>query len=79
MDGSVGNGVSSPPLPGTSCRMRYVRSLKQEPGTELSNTSQSKQIRFWRLRVGYSKWMRTISGVVPTRIGGPQVPAPLEV
>jgi hypothetical protein len=27
----------------------------------------------------YSKVMRTISGVVPTRMGGPQVPAPLEV
>jgi hypothetical protein len=27
----------------------------------------------------YSKWIRTISGAVQTRRGGPQVPAPLEV
>jgi len=27
----------------------------------------------------YSKRIRTISGVVPTRMGGPQVPAPEEV
>jgi hypothetical protein len=27
----------------------------------------------------YSNWIRTISGVVHTRRGGPQVPAPLEV
>jgi hypothetical protein len=29
--------------------------------------------------LSYSKWIRTISGAVQTRRGGPQVPAPLEV
>jgi hypothetical protein len=36
----------------------------------------SKAPRFLRV---YSKRIRTISGWLPTRIGGPQVPAPLEV
>jgi hypothetical protein len=28
---------------------------------------------------GYVNWISTISGLVPMRSGGPQVPAPLEV
>jgi hypothetical protein len=47
--------------------------LKKEP---------TRKNGVWGTRIeqrGYSKWIRTISGAVQTRRGGPQVPAPLEV
>jgi hypothetical protein len=47
---------------------RALRSEKQMPPSR------------GRFPVGaHSKLIRTISGLVPTRIGGPQVPAPQEV
>jgi hypothetical protein len=33
--------------------------------------------REWK--AAYSNWSKTISEQVPTRIGGPQVPTPLDV
>jgi hypothetical protein len=57
-------GVVYPALTG------WASFCRASGATERSSTGES---------FNYSKWIKTISGAVQTRRGGPQVPAPLEV
>ena len=59
----------------------YYRSQSRCPSTEMFAGVSNMELADFRISLGFdhSNRINTISGVVPTRSGGPHVPVPLDV